>query len=51
MLTPEYLENCTDSLLGLYDSLNTSIVQDIARRIAKTGRVTDSAMWQIKQVQ
>ena len=51
MLTPEYLESCTDSLLGLYDSLNTSIVQDIARRIAKTGRVTDSAMWQIKQVQ
>ena len=51
MLTPEYLENCTDSLLGLYDSLNTSIIQDIARRIAKTGRVTDSAMWQIKQVQ
>lgn len=51
MLTPEYLDDCSDSLLGLYDTLNTSIVEDIARRIAKTGRVTDSAMWQIKQVQ
>lgn len=51
MLTPEYLESCADSVLAIYDALNTSIVEDVARRIAKTGRVTDSAMWQIKQVQ
>lgn len=51
MLTPEYLEACADSVLGIYDELNIKIVEDIARRIAKTGRVTDSAMWQIKQVQ
>ncbi len=51
MLTPEYLESCCDSILGIYDALNESIVRDIARRIAKTGRVTDSAMWQIKQSQ
>ena len=51
MLTPEYLESCTDSILGIYDALNTQIVQDIARRIAKMGKVTDSARWQLKQVQ
>ena len=51
MLTPEYLEACTDSILGIYDALNTQIVQDIARRIAKMGKVTDSARWQLKQVQ
>lgn len=51
MLTPEYLEACADSVLGIYDELNIKIVEDIARRIAKTGRVTDSAMWQLKQVQ
>lgn len=51
MLTPEYLESCTDSVLSIYDALNTSIVEDISRRIVKTGEVTDSAMWQIKQVQ
>lgn len=51
MLTPEYLEACADSVLGIYDELNIKIVEDISRRIAKTGRVTDSAMWQLKQVQ
>lgn len=51
MLTPEYLERCCDSILGIYDALNETIVRDIARRIAKTGRVTDSAMWQTKQAQ
>lgn len=51
MLTPEYLEACADRVLGIYDELNIKIVEDIARRIAKTGTVTDSAKWQIKQVQ
>ena len=51
MLTPEYLEACTDSILGIYDALNTQIVQDIARRLMKTGKVTGSAKWQLKQVQ
>ena len=50
MLTPEYLGSCTDYLLGMYDALNQSIVEDIARRIVKTGRMTDSAKWQIRQL-
>lgn len=51
MLTPEYLESCSDSILGLYDSLNITIVEDIAKRIAKAGRVTASAKYQITQAQ
>lgn len=50
MLTPEYLGSCTDYLLGMYDALNQSITEDIARRIVKTGRMTDSAKWQIRQL-
>lgn len=50
MLTPEYLASCTDYLLGMYDALNQSIAEDIARRIIKTGRVTESAEWQVKQL-
>lgn len=50
MLTPEYLGSCTDYLLGMYDALNQSITEDIARRIVKAGRMTDSAKWQIRQL-
>lgn len=50
MLTPEYLNSCTDYLLGMYDALNQSIAEDIARRIVKTGKMTDSAKWQVKQL-
>ena len=51
MLTPEYLASCMNTLLGMYDELNTAIVEDIARRIVKTGVVTESAKWQAKQLQ
>lgn len=51
MLTPEYLDSCLDYLLGMYDALNTAIAEDIARRIVKTGKITDSAAWQAKQLQ
>lgn len=50
MLTPEYLNECADYLLGMYDALNEALVEDIARRIVKTGRMTDSAKWQTKQL-
>jgi AraC-like DNA-binding protein len=49
MLTPDYLDSCSDYLLGMYDALNQSIAEDIARRIVKTGQMTDSAKWQMKQ--
>lgn len=51
MLTPEYLNSCTDYLLGMYDQLQTEICCDIARKLVKTGRLTDSAWMQAKRVQ
>ena len=43
MLTPEYLDGLTDDILAMYDALNESIIGDVARRIVKTGMVTETA--------
>lgn len=51
MLTPEYLNSFTDGYLGMCDILNEQIAKDVARRIAKTGKITPSAEWQLKQAQ
>ncbi len=51
MLTPEYIEGIGSELLGLYDALEDSIIENIARRIVKTGALTDSAHWQAIQAQ
>lgn len=51
MLTPEYLAVFADGYLGMVDVLNEQIVRDISRRMMKTGKVTDTAKWQIRQAQ
>lgn len=51
MLTPEYLATFSSGYLGMVDNLNEQIVRDIARRMVKAGKVTDTAKWQIKQAQ
>lgn len=51
MLTPEYLDGLTDDILAMYDALNESIIGDVTRRIVKTGMVTETAAWQMKQAQ
>ena len=51
MLTPEYLAGCTDKCVALYEQLNRNITNDICRRIVKTGNITSSAKWQIRQAQ
>lgn len=52
MLTPEYLESCGEStIVGIYDTLSQTVVECIAKRIAKTGSVTASSMHQINQAQ
>ena len=51
MLTPEYLQNLSNEITSLYDSLNEFTINDIARRIAKTNSITDSAAWQINMLQ
>ncbi len=51
MLTPEQLAHCADDILKLYAQLEDEIVRDIARRIIKAGKVTDTGEWQIDVLQ
>lgn len=51
MLTPDYLASFSSEYLGAVDQLNEQIVRDVARRMVKSGKITDSAKWQIKQAQ
>lgn len=50
MLTPEYLDSMTDDIVALYQQLETDIVSDAAKRIAKIG-MSESSVWQIEIVQ
>ncbi|MCM1235544.1 MAG: phage minor capsid protein, partial [Ruminococcus flavefaciens] len=51
MLPPKYYDVLTDDLIRLYADLDNAIIADITRRILKTGRMTESAKWQAKQLQ
>lgn len=51
MLTPDYLLHCTDSLTEVLDAYDNAVVSDIARRIVKTGYVTETAKHQLRQAQ
>lgn len=46
MLSPQYLEGTADDLVDIYAQLETDILQDMARRIAKLGKITDTTKWQ-----
>ena len=46
-LTPEQLGQASARLNGLTQKLEKTILDDICRRIAKAGTVTDTAEWQI----
>lgn len=50
MLKPEYLDHIADDVLELYNQLDASIMRDIARRLVKTGNVTDTAAWQFDRL-
>jgi hypothetical protein len=47
MLTPEYIAGIADSMIDIYSEVEDDIVADIARRIVKTGTITETAAWQI----
>lgn len=47
MLTPEYIAGIADSMIGIYAEVEDDIIADIARRIVKTGSITDTVAWQI----
>ncbi|MBE6825855.1 MAG: phage capsid protein [Ruminococcus sp.] len=51
MLTPSEYDRLCDQLTILYAALDESIIEDITRRMLKTGRVTDAARWQAQQLQ
>lgn len=50
MLSPEYLQSCTSYLLGMMDVINEQLVEDIARRIVKTGTLTETAQFEAEKL-
>lgn len=46
MLLPDYLDKLPDPLVTLFQQVEEDILEDMARRILKTGKLTDSAQWQ-----
>lgn len=48
-LTPEQLKNIPENIVKLYRDLEEFIIDDIARRIAKTGQLTETAKWQLER--
>lgn len=51
MLTPADLITIADSVVEIYSQVEQDIVSDIARRILKTGYITETAKWQMKKAQ
>lgn len=50
MLSPRYLDGLADELIETYSQLETDILQDMARRIAKLGKITDATKWQAQML-
>lgn len=46
MLSPRYLDGLADDITEIYSLIETEILQDMARRIARLGRITESTEWQ-----
>ena len=47
MLSPEYIDHLPDRVVELYADLEIRILEDMARRILKTGALTETAQWQM----
>lgn len=50
MLSPRYLDGLADELTEIYSQLESEILQDMARRIARLGKVTDATKWQAQML-
>ena len=46
MLSPRYLEGLSDEIVEIYAQLEADILKDMARRIARLGKVTEATKWQ-----
>lgn len=51
MLTPEYLVSVADDVIDIYSEVEQDIINDIVRRIVKTGKLTETAKWQLERAQ
>ena len=50
ILTPRYLSGVADGVVDVFSQAENEILADIARRIIKTGRVTNTAGWQMQKM-
>lgn len=50
MLSPRYLDGLSDEITEIYSRLETEILQDMARRIARLGKITDATKWQAQML-
>ena len=46
MLSPRYLEGISDEIADIYAQLESDILADMARRIARLGKITEASKWQ-----
>ena len=51
MLPPSEYEHLCDRLITLYDDLDNATINDMVKRMMKTGKVTEATAWQAKQLQ
>lgn len=51
MLTPEYLEQCPDRLVTIYEQAERDIIADMARKIREYDYFCSSTEWQAKKLQ
>lgn len=49
MLSSDYLFTIADSISEMYEELNTSIINDMARRIAKMDYISETTIWQAQR--
>lgn len=50
MLTADFLDVLPEPILNLYEDYTQAVINDIARRIAQTGRITETAAWQMQRL-
>lgn len=50
-LKPYQLSKIPDNIVNIYQELEDFIIEDISRRIAKAGTITDTAKWQAMRAQ
>ena len=50
MLTPAYLAGCADKVAAMFSQLEADITADVAARVAKMGRYSETSQWQAQKL-